>query len=580
MPNPRPQTPRSSQRSDPPTPKPKSKAKSSRSRVLSKKSSANARPSSASKGIGTPTGSGPTTLTTQLAPKTLAPSSVPPTPTSTIPLPTLPLPSTSAAPLTPTTTPTTPAASTTTSRPAGSKRARPSSHSREPDLKRVKSAASPRPPLTPSPASPTTSSRSRPRSRKRSGPNNSASAITTSLTLDADPSNASHVLSAATSVATRSRPNTKRTPRAVSGPPPANAALLSLDGVPVLPIVKQTWTSRRFFGREIQCLMHAFGEVRCCTRDVLELMEDAVREAVIRVCHRLAARDTEVTVEAVAGLLCSDFGASSRMQTSFRNCADSADSGSNIDAMPFSKRPWEAISDLANLRSSPDYDRTHPTADPYQICFYAFRAFRVAMGQTSFAEFYRCRGVVFLRPDNRVHAGGGVTSLNTANSGGNNDKAAGRTQLAKFREWLGPTLKDVRLSEGALFALGHIAWEAVGLITQTALQQRYMNDLDRGIGDPRAREWTNGRHVIEMLAHGLGTAILIPLTELQQLNLRSEMETFYNRSVALPKSWRPHIHASSPYLLPEHINDAVQKLCASHTQKSLGHRPGGFMSID
>lgn len=326
--------------------------------------------------------------------------------------------------------------------------------------------------------------------------------------------------------------------------------------------------------------MHAFGEVRQCTRDVLEMVEDAVREAVIRVCHRLALRDAEVTVGAVAGVLRSDSGASSRMQTALRLCVDSADSGSNIDAVPIFKRPWEAISDLANLRSSPDYDRSHPTTDPHLICFYALHALRVSMEHGKFSDFCRCRSVVFVRLDSHAHTRAGTTSMNTANSGGNNDKPAGRTQLTKFREWLGPTLKDMKLSESALLALGHIAWEAVGLITQTALQQRYMNDLDRGIGNPCAVEWTNGRHIIEMLAHGLGTAILIPLTVPQQVNLRSEAELLYSRSKALARPWNPHTHASSPYLLPEHINDAVQKLCTSHTNKGLGYRPGGFMAID
>lgn len=580
MPNPKPQTPRS-QRTDPPTPRPRSKSKSSRARPSQKKG--NGVVVSAAPSVGSVSTPGITSVPAvpvsfPHTPTPLLPNLTPPLPV--LPLPTLPLPS--PAPLTPTTAPNTPGASGTGARSVGSKRSRPASLSRDSDLKRSKSTLTPRPPLTPTPASPTTSSRSRPRSRKRSGA--SITTVGTSAT-DTDFTSASHVLSAATSAAARTRPNTKRANRAVSGPPPPNAALLALDGVPLLPIVKHTWLSRRLFGREIQCLMHAFGEVRNCTRDVLEIMEDAARETVIRVCHRLTERDAQVTVAAVAGILRADPSASLRMQQTLKRSTDNPDNNSLLEAVPFFNRPWEDIVDLGHLNPHSEPFHSHLATSTYQYCLeHASRAFHIVMGPNQFGEFYKCRDVVLVRSDSRASSEMSVDNVRGktgVSNGSDGSKIRGKTRLALFREWLGPTLENVQFSEESLLALGHIAWESIGTITQTALFLRYMNDLDRGMGNPRALDWTYGRHVIEMLAHGLATAILIPLSELQVRDLGTELKSFYDMSAAISKTWRTHAYASSTFLLPEHITDAIQKLGCKCSQKGLwGQSRPNFMLFD
>lgn len=136
----------------------------------------------------------------------------------------------------------------------------------------------PRPLLTDTPASPTTISRPRPRIHKRGG--NAALS-------DCYQESESHVISAATSAATpRPLGGSKLSSWVASHRMPANDALLTLHGCPILPVLKQATVSKQLFGDEIQDLMNGFGEFHFCTRDVLVLFDDAKREADIRlICH-------------------------------------------------------------------------------------------------------------------------------------------------------------------------------------------------------------------------------------------------------------------------------------------------------
>lgn len=54
---------------------------------------------------------------------------------------------------------------------------------------------------------------------------------------------------------------------------------LVFNGNVITGNIKKVVPQHRYFGNEVQCLMHAFGEVRHCAREVLELVEDAVRMA-------------------------------------------------------------------------------------------------------------------------------------------------------------------------------------------------------------------------------------------------------------------------------------------------------------
>lgn len=541
-------------RAEPPPPKPRSKAKTARPRSTAPKKGTPVTPTAAST-LSDP----PSTVAPKAAPNVapnvalnaIASVARPDAP----PAAALPSPATVAA-----------AASTSTALPA--KRARVGASAvREPDAKRLKTSFGPRAhphahAHAPTPASPTTSSRSRPRSRKRSGVTTSATA-----TDGGDPMSASHVLAAGTSSAAtpRARSLAKRGAR-LAAPPPPHAALLTLDGLYVVPIVKQTCLARRLFGREIQALMHAFGEVRHCARDVLELVEDAARDVVVAVLHRTAAAG-DVTVASVTANLPNDPRASYRMRQTLKLCADGIDPapsalGPNhlMDAVPIFQHSWEYFAELGNLSSSSLPVATFPQSDVQQLCSWrALHAFRIVMGESAFTDFLKCRAVVFVRADSRARQ--------------QPPKSRAKPPVALFREWLGPALKYLNVNDAAIMALGHIAWEAVGLITQTALLNRYFDDLARGIGDPRAKEWAYPRHLIAALAHGLGCAILVPLTEFQAIGLRQEIETFFSYSPTITKGWRAHSNASSPFLLPQHINEAVRRL-----QRSP-HSPFGFPQV-
>lgn len=60
---------------------------------------------------------------------------------------------------------------------------------------------------------------------------------------------------------------------------------LTINSKPMHAPLSAVPASHRYLGSEIQCLMHAFGEVRFCAKEVLEMVEDAVREAAQNAVH-------------------------------------------------------------------------------------------------------------------------------------------------------------------------------------------------------------------------------------------------------------------------------------------------------
>lgn len=124
------------------------------------------------------------------------------------------------------------------------------------------------------------------------------------------------------------------------------------------------------------------------------------------------------------------------------------------------------------------------------------------------------------------------------------------------------------ITEDGLIALGHVAWEATGLITQTALMLRHFEDVKEGLVDPRAKMWSYGRHVLSAIGPGITSGVMINLTDAQFRELMQEME-----SVAMVPSfghdglrglgqetWRGYKKPSSPCLLPVHIKEALRRL--------------------
>lgn len=398
------------------------------------------------------------------------------------------------------------------------KRAR-SGGGREPEAKRVKPAARSKP------TSPTTSSRSRPRKSRRD-----------------DVAAGSNVLAAATSASAVRRPVK---PRAQTRQPEQLPIFaLSIDGLPIPADVKYVVQSKRLFGQEIQCLIHAFGEVRYCSRSVLELVEDAVRDVVVRVA-RHATRGGTLSVHGVAECLQRDSRAINRLNQSLKRSAEAK--SKPVKIAPVSK-PWDIIAELGNINDpvaeQPIHEKTLLPSDMHTHCSYrAWVTFRRAMGTAQYLDFAACREMTLVRQESRSRAA----------------HVRGTLRINLFRDWLNLP-KDIIAPDEVLFALGHVAWEAIGGITQAALVHRYYDDLSKGFCDPRASHWTYGRHLVAALAYGLGTGIMVPLTDSQAAVLRQEIDNFTEVLQTEANKWRGYVHASSPCLLPCHIREALRKL--------------------
>lgn len=424
------------------------------------------------------------------------------------------------------------------------------------------------------PGSPTTSSRSRQRRAGRARAAGGEEAAT-----------GSHVLAAATSATTSQRAHPQQRGRGMTArmPPPSQlVSCFSVDGCSFSSNVKSISLNKRVFGHEIQCLMHAFGEVRYCARDVLEQMEDTVRGIVCRVAiqahgyaveeaaHKIQAAnigtsqelgtarsekfDETVRIRHVAQCLRRDSRALQRLNQSLKHSAELHHDKLPQDPMErtflHAPKPWEFIAELGNLATDGSAaiaaEKFYSNNDVMSLCSWkALHAFRTAMGSQQFQDFATCRGVTLVRQTSRSRA----------------PNILDQPRIVLFREWLNlPEKSGLRLPDETLFALGHVAWEAVGLITQTALLHRYFDDLAKGYGDPKASCWSYGRHLVSALSYGLGTAILVPLTDVQAVILRQEIDAYLLAMQGGSQRWRGYSKASSRCLLPHHLREALRRL--------------------
>lgn len=450
-----------------------------------------------------------------------------------------------------------------------SKRARPASSDigKDSGVKRSKSGtiAPSASVQRPRPASPSTSSRSRPRrpakNRQNSGTGDEGSRGT-------------HVLAAATSAAApRNRPAQRSRSSSRAPPLPHLTSCFSVDGCALTSDVRVPQLSKRLFGHEIQCLMHAFGEVRYCARDVLEIVEDSVRDVVCRVA-KVAIEEAGVgelvRMSHVAGCLRGDARAMQRLNLSLKHSAelhkDKLPQNPTERTFVHVPHPWELFAELGHLGSTDGkaaaVEKVHSGNDMMSVCSWrALHAFRIAMGTQLFQDFAMCRGVSLVRQKSRSR----VPTIRD------------QPRLVLFREWLGlsPSL-NARMPDETLFALGHVAWEAIGLITQTALLHRYFDDLAKGFGDPRASEWSYSRHLVAALNYGLGTAIMVPFTDMQAIGLRQEIDKYLAVLQGGSQRWRGHSHSSSPCLLPQHMREALRRL-GREPDKLWGLREQSFL---
>jgi len=127
------------------------------------------------------------------------------------------------------------------------------------------------------------------------------------------------------------------TPRAASTPNPPRSTgsravvptlspALTVENLGLVGNIKVTTSSRRLFGDETQRLMHAFGDARYGLREVLDLVEDAVRELVKRVVvscsrpHQKSHQYYHLTAEAMLASIASDPRAFHRLNESLKAC--------------------------------------------------------------------------------------------------------------------------------------------------------------------------------------------------------------------------------------------------------------------
>lgn len=366
-------------------------------------------------------------------------------------------------------------------------------------------------------------------------------------------------------------------------PQHAPSSFVSVAGIPMPGLVRTTTLQRRLFGQEIQCLMHSFGEVRHCARDVLEIMEDAVRKRVREVALAAADRVLElaeqqgmhaglyksripVSVSQIAYSLRRDSRAVNRLNQIFETMASKTVDQTAVEKLKARRtRPaettWELVRELSVLPDpSEAREQAHGSSsgwwaervsrqqtDVYHQCTYrAHVVFQKNMGKTQLQEFYNCRSVSFTRQESRSRA----------------PTVQGKPRVQLFRDWLDLGAKEnVYVPDDAVYALGQVAWETVGMLTQTALMHRHFDEIARGNGDPRSSEWSIGRHVLSAVGYGIAQAVMVPLTEQQALSLDEELIRFDTPvSSQMPTRWRGFGKPSTPCLLPCHLREAVRRL--------------------
>lgn len=440
------------------------------------------------------------------------------------------------------------------------KRARSSAAAtREAKRARTEAGSKPTTPRTSTPTSPT-SSRSRPRKQSASAAAAKASAKTKQAAANNNNnsgSNASGKPPPKNARATTSRQMASRNTLTQQ----ANVNLF-IDGMPVPADIKNTNVVRRLFGQEIQCVMHSFGETRACSRDTLELVEDAVRVAVRRVIGEAASiadfdgvgGPVTLEVQHIAHIIRRDPRAMYRFNQTIRLAAEQY--GTRPEAVELRKycknraapKPWDTIAELADLG---DGSADNASAqgqylqDPWKYCTWkAYHMFRNLMPQPTFNDYVKCRS----------------TNLVTSVSRSQWAKIAEQPRFLMFQRWLDlDPSDDVKISLGALYALGHIAWECIGVLTQTALIQMHFDNINTGAVELRCSGWSYARHLLASLGHGIATAVLLPLTDIQLQYLRQEVERLPMLAMMGPDYWKGNKATAPKSLCPKHIREALRR---------------------
>ena len=128
-----------------------------------------------------------------------------------------------------------------------------------------------------------------------------------------------------------------------------------------------------------------------------------------------------------------------------------------------------------------------------------------------------------------------------------------------LRGWLGLSGKSgIALSEEALYAVAHLAWEATGTVTQHALLCKHFESVSRGKSDLKASEWGYARHILAALTNGVSTALCIPITRLQTSELTAELDNLFSLPLSRNMNRWQGFASSYSCLLPRHIRQGVR----------------------
>lgn len=383
----------------------------------------------------------------------------------------------------------------------------------------------------------------------------------------------SNVKSSATSGSPRVRNKPQNNAKG-AGEPPSASSFLKVNNLQITNNIVSTNPLKRAYGQELQMMMHAFGEVRFPCRDVLEMIEDitreTVKEVVIAAAHvasdealrlrkpsSVSNGSVVVSFENVLSLVEQDAVVTNRLLAWLHGVSDPkyVPLIKNIikRRMELYPSPIDALRDLEyiaeedpNRRPKSDRDGNVGISDATMMSSYRMMMLaRGALNRSQFMDFRSCREVNYLRTDKR-RPGAPPKPL----------------RFKAFQDWLDiPASDKIVLSEESLLALGHIAWEITGTVTQNALMYRHFDEIAHGNGDPRISEWTLGRHIIAALRFGTGTAVCIPVSSVQLQELLREMEKFSNLSLkGIPYRFQGYGKPSSASLLPKHVRESYRRL--------------------
>lgn len=237
------------------------------------------------------------------------------------------------------------------------------------------------------------------------------------------------------------------------------------------------------------------------------------------------------------------------------NAAAGAAAGAKRKRLRLDNETWiEVQSETRTESSSGKPSSENPV---FMIIFRADFILKQCLPRHQYADFVACRNVRYTYGESRAHQG--------------------VTRAVLFRDWLHLTPEEgVIVTEDGLHALGHVAWELTGLLTQAALLFRHYDEIAHERGDARAVCWRPARHILAALGNGIATAIVLPMETREYEALRRELELFELTVAPGRVFWRGFAKHSTRCLEPWHLRETwrrlrhgrrVTGLCAAATEQ-------------